>query len=332
MTLLKEFVLPRLVQWLVVIIVGVTLTFLIPRLSPINPVDQAMSRLTSFQNTSPEAAAQLRQSLEDLYGVKGSIVDQYFNFWKRLLNGDLGPSFSAFPEPVSEMINTSVWWTVGLLGTATIISWILGLILGSLAGYFPNRWWSEIMDKSLITVYPVPYYILAFVMLILFTYYLPIFPLVGGGRGVPRLTLEYIGSVIFHGFLPAMSIVVGAMAFRFIISKALTSTERSSDYVQYAEMAAIPKRKILFSYVIRNTMLPQVTDLGLSLGSIFEGALITEVVFSYPGLGYLLYNAINSSDYNLIMGITLLSIVGIATASLLIDLSYPLFDPRVRFR
>ena len=332
MTLFKEFILPRLVQWVVVIIVGVTLTFLIPRLSPINPVDQAMSRLSSFQNSSPEAAAQLRQSLEDLYGVKGSIVEQYVHFWERLIHGDLGPSFSAFPMQVTEMIGNSVWWTVGLLGTATIIAWLLGLILGSLAGYFPNRWWSELLDKSLITVYPVPYYILAFVLLILFTYYLPIFPLVGGGQGVPRLTLDYIISVLFHSFLPALSIIIGATAFRFIVSKALTSTERSSDYVQYAEMAAVPKRKILFSYVIRNTMLPQVTDLGLSLGSIFEGALITEVVFGYPGLGYTLFNAVNSSDYNLIMGITLLSIVGIATASLLVDLSYPLFDPRVRFR
>ena len=125
---------------------------------------------------------------------------------------------------------------------------------------------------------------------------------------------------------------MGATAFRFIMSKALSSTETSSDYVEYAEMAALPERKIVFYYVIRNTMLPQVTDLGLSLGAIFEGALITEVVFGYPGVGYALYNAINSADYNVIMGITLLSIVGIATASLLVDLSYPLFDPRVRFR
>jgi peptide/nickel transport system permease protein len=101
--------------------------------------------------------------------------------------------------------------------------------------------------------------------------------------------------------------------------------------VQYAELAAVPKRRILLFYIIRNTMLPQVTDLGLSLGAIFEGALITEVVFGYPGIGYTLYNAINAGDYNLIMGITLFSIVGIATASLLVDLSYPLFDPRVRF-
>jgi len=131
--------------------------------------------------------------------------------------------------------------------------------------------------------------------------------------------------------LPALSIIISALSFRFIISKALTSSERSSDYVKFAEMAALPKRKILFSYLIRNTLLPQVTDLGLSLGTVFGGALITEVVFGYPGLGTLLLGAINAADFNVIMGITLLSIIGIATASLLVDLSYPLFDPRVRY-
>lgn len=332
MTLLKEFIIPRFVQWLVVIIVGVTLTFLIPRLSPINPISQAMGRLTAFQNLSPEATLALRESLEDLYGLDGTILEQYVNFWGRVLQGDMGPSFSSFPMSVNQMISNSVGWTLGLLGVSALIAWLLGLILGSLAGYFPNRWWSQAMEKSLLTVYPVPYYILAFVLLMLFTFYLPIFPLVGGARGTPGFNWDYLSSVVYHGFLPALSIIIGATAFRFLISKALTSTEVSSDYVQYAELAAVPKRKILFFYVIRNTLLPQVTDLGLSLGAIFEGALITEVVFGYPGLGYTLYNAINSADYNLIMGIALLSIIGIATASLLIDLTYPLIDPRVRYR
>lgn len=332
MTLLREFFLPRFVQWLVVIFVGVTITFLIPRLSPINPVDQAMSRLTAFQNMDPDATVALRTSLQDLYGVNGTLIEQYISFWKRVIQGDLGPSFSSFPAKVSDMIGVSIWWTIGLLVTTTLIAWLVGIALGSLAGYFPKRWWSKAMDVTVITIYPIPYYILAFVLLLAFTYYLPIFPLVGGGQGVPRLTLDYIISVLFHSFLPAVSIIIGAVAFRFIVSRALTTSEKSSDYVQYAEMAALPKRKVLFSYVIRNTMLPQVTDLGLSLGTIFEGALITEVVFGYPGIGNTLYNAVNSSDYNLIMGITLLSIVGIATASLLIDISYPFFDPRVRFR
>lgn len=332
MTLFKEFILPRLVQWLVVIVVGVTITFLIPRLSPINPVDQAVSRATTFQNLDPEAVIAMRETLADLYGLNGTIVDQYFNFWKRLLRADLGPSFSAFPTPVTQMIGNAIGWTIGLLGTAILISWLLGILLGSLSGYFPNRWWSQGLEKFLVTVYPIPYIILAYILLMGLTYYIPLFPLVGGAKGTPGLNWEYISSVLHHSFLPALSIIIGAVAFRFIISRALTSTERSSDYVQYAELAALPKRKVLFSYVIRNTMLPQVTDLGLSLGAIFEGAIITEVVFGYPGVGYVLFNAINAADYNLIMGVTLMSIVGIATASLLVDLSYPLFDPRVRLR
>lgn len=332
MTLFKEYILPRLLQWLLVIFIGVTLTFLIPRLSPINPIDQALGRLTGFQSMSPEATLALRESLLDLYGLEGNLFEQYLNFWARILQGDLGPSFSAFPMQVSDMIGSAIWWTIGLLGLSTVIAWVLGLFLGALSGYFSDRWWSKVIENTLVSVYPIPYYILAFVLLMLLTYYLPIFPLVGGARGVPSFDLAYLGSLLYYGFLPALSIVIGATAFRFIMSKALAVSERSSDYVRFAEVAALPKRKILMSYLIRNTMLPQITDLGLSLGAIFEGALITEVVFGYPGLGYLLLNAINAADYNLIMGITLLSIVGIATASLLIDLSYPLIDPRVRYR
>lgn len=331
MKLFSSFILPRLIQYVVVIFIGVTLTFLIPRLSPVNPINAAMGRLTAFQTMSPEATVALRESLLDLYGMDGSLLEQYLSFWQRVLVFDLGPSFTNFPTPVSQLISTSVWWTVGLLGLSTILAWFIGLILGTLAGYFPNSWWARTAENTLITIYPIPYYILAFVLLMAFTYYWPIFPLVGGSRGAPGLTWSYISSILYYGFLPALSIVVSAVSFRFIISKALTSTERSSDYVKFAEMAALPKRKILFSYLIRNTLLPQVTDLGLSLGLIFEGALITEVVFGYPGLGTLLLGAINSADFNVIMGITLLSIIGIATASLLVDLSYPLFDPRVRY-
>jgi peptide/nickel transport system permease protein len=332
MKLLREYILPRIVQWFIVVFVGVTVTFLIPRLSPVNPVEAAMGRATAFQSIDPEATVAMRESLMDLYGLEGSVIEQYVNFWRRLVQGDLGPSFTSFPTPVTQMIGTSIGWTIGLLGTAIIISWVLGIILGSLAGYYPNARWAQVLEKSVITVYPIPYYILAFVLLMLLAYHWPIFPLVGGARGTPGFSWEYISSVLYFGFLPALSIIIGATSFRFIMAKALSSGEISSDYVQYAEMAAVPRRKILFFYIARNTMLPQVTDLALSLGAIFEGALITEVVFGYPGIGYTLFNAINSADYNVIMGITLLSVVGIATASLLVDLTYPLLDPRVRLR
>lgn len=332
MTLLRQYILPRILQWVFVIFVGVSITFLIPRLSPVNPVDNMMGRLTSFQSMDPEATVAMRETLTDLYGLDGSIIDQYLSFWGRLLQGDLGPSFQNFPRPVNDIIGDAIWWTIGLLGTATLISWVLGLILGSLSGFFPDKLWAKLLEGSVIIIYPIPYYILALVIMMLFTFYIPLFPLVGGARGEPALTWEYISTVLYFGFLPALSIAIGATAFRFIMAKALASTELASDYVQYAELAAVPKRKILLYYVIRNTMLPQVTDLALSLGQIFGGALITEIVFGYPGVGFVLFNAINAADYNIIMGITLLSIVGIATASLLVDLVYPLLDPRVRLR
>jgi peptide/nickel transport system permease protein len=327
MKLLQTFILPRLLQWVIVVFVGVTLAFFIPRLSPVNPIDNALGRLTAFQNMSPEGVLAVRATLEDLYGLDGSMLEQYLG----VFTFDLGPSFIAFPTPVNQLISKSIGWTTGLLGISIILSWILGLVLGSLAGYFPDKWWSRALENVLVGIYPIPYYILAFVLLMIFTYYWPLFPLVGGSKGAPGFTWAYISSLFYYGFLPALSLVIGGLAFRFIISKTLTTAERSSDYVKFAEMAAVPKGKIIWSYLIRNTLLPQVTDLGLSLGLIFEGALITEAVYGYPGLGSLLFQAINAADFNVIMGITLLSIIGIATASLLIDLSYPFLDPRVRY-
>ncbi len=332
MQLLRAYILPRIVQWAVVIFVGVTIIFLIPRFSPINPVDDMIGRMTAFQTMDPQAVVLMRATMQDLYGLDGSLLEQYINFWQRLLQGDLGPSFQNFPTPVNEIIAAGLPWTVGLLTTSTIMSWLLGIFVGSLVGYFQHRRWAQVLERVVIVIYPTPYVIIALILMVLFTFYWPIFPMVGGAQGKPALNWEYISSILRFGFLPALSIVIGGFAFRFIIAKALATTEIASDYVQYAELAAVPKRRIVYSYIIRNTMLPHVNDLALSLGAMFEGALITEVVFGYPGLGSKLFTAISNADYNIVMGIVLLSIVGIATGSLIVDLLYPVFDPRVRLR
>ena len=332
MRLLRTYILPRIVQWAVVIFIGVSLTFLIPRLSPSSPVDEMISRLTTFQTMDPQAVVAMRATMTDLFGLDGSLLEQYGRFWGRLIQGDLGPSFQSFPTPVSEIISAGLPWTIGLLGTTTILSWILGIIIGSFAAYYADRFAPQVLERIVLVIYPIPYLIIGLILLFIFVAWLKLFPQVGGSRGTPAFTWEYISTLLYFGFLPALSIVIGATAFRFIMAKALGTTETASDYVQYAELAAVPKRRILFSYIIRNTMLPHLNDLALSLGAIFEGALITEVLFSYPGVGYVLYNAIINVDYNVIMGITLLSIVGVATASLIIDLLYPIVDPRVRLR
>ena len=157
MTLLKGFILPHFAQWLIVIFVGVTITFIIPRLSPVNPLTEALARAQMYQTMTPVAVQAMRDTLLDLYGLEGSVLEQYVNFWKRVLQGDLGPSLASFPMSVNQLIGASISWTIGLLGTSILIAWTLGVILGSLAGYYPNRWWSEGLEKSLITVNPAPY-------------------------------------------------------------------------------------------------------------------------------------------------------------------------------
>ncbi len=332
MDLLKRYVLPRLLQWLVVVFTGVTVSFMIPRLLPTDPVKVAFNQLQSYEAMDPRAAVELRSALEDLYGLKGTLFEQYIAYWRRLLRGDMGPSLSYYPTPVSEIIRRAMPWTVGLLTCTALISWFLGIILGTLAGCSPGRIWSQVLEKVLVTLMPIPYPIFALVLVIVFCYYFPIFPMVGGAFGRPAFSWSYISSILKHGFLPALSMVLGGTAFRFIMAKALASTVISSNYVSFAKIAGVPRRDIVLKYVLRNTLLPQVTDLGLGLGAMFGGALITEMLFAYPGIGYSLYTAILQADYNLMLAVTLFSIVGIATAALLIDLSYPLFDPRVRYR
>lgn len=330
MVFLKSYILPRLVQWCVVVFIGVTLTFIIPRLLPNDPVEQTLRRVSSNSLMDPRAVESFQATLRDMYGLSGTPLEQYASFWQRILRGDLGPSLGLFPTPVTSIIATALPWTIGLLGTATIISWLLGIGLGTLAGYYPHKLWSQVLDKVMIVIYPIPYYILALILVIVFSYYIPIFPLVGGASGRPGFTWAYISSIISHSFLPALSLILLGTAFRFIIAKAMASTIISSDYVTYAEIGGLPRRKIVGGYVMRNSLLPQVTDLALSLGALFEGALITEVVFSYPGIGFVLYTSILQADYNVIMGVTIFSIIGIATAVLIVDLLYPLLDPRIR--
>ncbi len=255
-------------------------------------------------------------------------------FGGRLIKGDFGPSLFQFPTPVMDLIMISLPWTAGLLITTTIISWIIGNLLGGLAGYFKNKAWAKTLDNISMVLRPIPYYIFSLLLLILFAYLIPIFPSAGGysvGRRI-GFNWAFISDLLIHSFLPAMSLVILGIAANFMTMKLIVSNIVAEDYVMYAKAGGLKESTIAFKYVIKNGLLPQITGLALSLGQIFGGALITEIVFSYPGLGTLLYGAINSGDYNLIMGVTSLSVIGIAGATLLVDLIYPLFDPRIRYR
>jgi len=322
----------RLMQFVLVVFIGINVAYFVTHLTPIDPVEESISAATAFGATSPEAIDMLRQSLRELYGVEGSTWEQYGAFWRRILVADFGPSLSAFPTPVSELIFRALPWTIGLLTIATLIAWTLGNLLGALAGYYRNNKLLKLSGIVVMGFHPIPYYVVAFVLLILFGYLWPVLPISGGAQiNLERgLNLPFILSVLEHSILPALSLILVGIGSWFMGMRALVSNIVTEDYVTYAELGGVNSRKILGTYVIRNAMAPQITGLALSLGAIFNGAIITEQVFGYPGIGSLLIDGVQSGDYSLVLGVTTVSIIAVATAVLLLDLLYPLIDPRVR--
>jgi peptide/nickel transport system permease protein len=281
-----------------------------------------------------QSVASMREALTTMYGLSGTPLQQYFAFWGRLLRGDIGPSLSNFPTPVSQMIGQAMPYTLSLLVPAVIISWILGNLFGALSSYYPKNPILNMTEVVGQAVRPIPYYIIALVLLVVFAFFIPIFPFSGaypvGTR--PSWTLEFVWTFIQHAALPIITLVLVQFGAWFIGMKSLTSNIISEDYVVYAEAAGLKENKILGNYIIRNALLPQLTGLAMSLGTVFSGALIMEVVFNFPGIGSLTVAAVYRNDYSMIMGIAIYSIIGVATTVFLMDLIYPLFDPRVRYQ
>ncbi|MBN2626059.1 MAG: ABC transporter permease [Spirochaetales bacterium] len=328
-----KYLVQRLGQFLLVVFVGITVTFIVPRLSPTNPVEQKINQMmVSGANIHPEALESFRSAMTEMYGLEGTVWDQYRAFWGRFLRGDLGPSLSSYPVPVIDLIKKALPWTIGLMLTTTLISWFIGNLLGGLAGYFPEKRWVKWAELGATCIRPIPYYITAFILLIIFCFIIPVFPTSGAyARGVIEgFNLKFIGSVLYHTFLPALSLILVGLGGWLLGMRSLVSNIVADDFVLYAEAGGIDQNTIMKKYVIRNALLPQITGLGMSLGAVFSGALITEIVFGIPGLGQLTYRAVISFDYSLIMGVSIFSIMGVSVSVLIVDLLYPLFDPRIR--
>ncbi|EJC78410.1 ABC-type dipeptide/oligopeptide/nickel transport system, permease component [Rhizobium leguminosarum bv. trifolii WSM2012] len=332
MTSYLIFVLKRFGQFLLVVFLGVTITFFVTHLTPIDPVEESIGAITQMGQSDPNAIELMRQSLRELYGMQGSIWEQYLHFWLRLATGDLGPSLSAFPTPVSTIILRSLPWTIGLMTVSTLITFVLGNAIGALAGYYRKDMVLKAVSLVFIALLPIPYYILAFVLLIVFGFIWPVLPINGGYEMNANLDLSFalVFDILKHSILPALSLILVGAGSWLIGMRALVSNIITDDYVVFAELGGVPKRKILRSYIARNAMVPQFTGLAMSLGAIFNGTVITEIVFGYPGIGNLLIEAVHAGDYSLVLGLSALSIVGVAAAVFIIDILSPLIDPRIK--
>ena len=329
-----QYVAKRVGLYIAVLFIGLTITFLLPRLMPTNPIDGYIGQLQARASgaLTADAIEQLRSNLEELYGLKGDLLTQYLNYLNRVvLHFDFGPSFTFYPQSVSQIIFTALPWTLGLLLVSTIIAWILGNMVGLVAGYFHTKKAGSVLEILGILLYPIPYYILAVTVILLLSYVIPLFPL-APSFPVGEMTWTKFGMVVFNSLLPAITLILAGFGWNILSMKALAVATTEEPYVTYSRLKGTSNWTRMLRYVFRNAMLPQVTALALSLGTIFNGALLTEMLFSYPGVGLIMRSAASSGDYNVLYGAITVSILAVATAGLVIDLIYPLLDPRIRHK
>lgn len=321
-----RFLLRRGVFYLITAWAAITINFIIPRLMPGDPVKAIMAQM---QGRLP---AEAEQSLRVLLGLDEqlSLWDQYVRYWQLLLSGNLGVSFK-FLTPVADIVAQTLPWTIGLVGIATIIAFVLGTLVGVGIGWRRGTWADSLVPIS--TFFSsVPYFWLALIAIWVFSVTLGWFPSNGSyDRSlIPSFSFEFIGSVIWYGFLPAMTIIVASIAGWILGMRNMMVTVSSDDYVTVAHAKGLSGRAVMFGYAARNAILPQISSFALSLGFIVGGTLIMEMVFSYQGIGYTLYQAVNTHDYPLMQGCFLVITLAVLLANLLADVVYTVLDPRTR--
>jgi len=322
----RRYVGRKLIVYAFTFVLAVTINWLIPRFMPGDPVQSMISR-AGLQ--TPEAAAAMREYYTSIFGFDVPVWRQYLNFWGALLSGDLGVSIWLFPQPVTDIILRAVPYTLALLIPAILLSWIAGNKFGALAAR--RRW----LDNTLLPVSYIltstPYMWLAILLAWSLGIIAGIFPVAGGYSFslAPTWSWEFIGSLALHWFLPFVSLFLVFFGGWAIGMRNLIIYELEADYSHYLEALGAPRR-LVRGYAFRNAMLPQLTGLALQLGVIVGGTVVTEIVFSYPGLGYLVLKAIENQDFFLLQGTFLFIVVGVLLANFVIDIVYVLVDPRTR--
>ncbi|AXI76847.1 ABC transporter permease [Peterkaempfera bronchialis] len=322
-----KYLLRRIAFYLITAWAAITLNFIIPRLMPGDPVQALIAR---FQG---QLSTKAIDSLNILFGLDQhkSIWQQYIEYWSNLLHGDLGLSFTFFPTPVSEVISQQLPWTLALVGTTTLISFLLGTTLGVFAGWRRGSWMDSLLPVA--TFFSaIPYFWLGLIAIALFAGVWHVFPAAQGFDNglVPSMSFDFVASAVYHSVLPGITIVISAMATWILAMRNMMVTVSSEDYVTVAHAKGLSERRVMFSYAARNAVLPSISGFALSLGFIVGGTLLVEMVFSYPGIGLVLLQAVGAKDYPLMQGIFLIITLSVLAANLLADLAYMFLDPRTR--
>ncbi len=330
-----DYVLKRLGMFLLIIFVAGTLNFAVPRLRPTNPVEERMNQL--LQQAGGVHIANVEQmiaSYEERFGLNNPLWLQYVNYWIALSRLDFGKSIAFFPASVTAEVRRALPWTLGLVGVSTIIAAIIGSFFGAWLGWTRTPVAVVFVVPGLLVLTAVPFYMLGVLMLWIFTVWWPLLP--GGGAHdpltVPTFDIQSLIDIVKHALLPATAMIVSSVGLWGLGMRGMMVTTMGEDYIKLAEFKGIKERRIFIRYAVRNALLPQVTGLAINLGFVVSGSVLVEVLFAYPGIGNLLWRAIITNDYFLIQGILMYVIFGIGLTLFIVDILYPLIDPRIRYR
>jgi peptide/nickel transport system permease protein len=325
----QKYFLNKLLWFLATLVAAFILNFILPRLMPGDPVAAIVARMAQGQSNASGVQAIYKQYTE-LFGTNRPMLEQFIIYMKNVAHGDFGFSFSQYPRTVADVIKASIWWTIGLQFPAIIVGWLIGNTLGALAAYVKGGFDKVLMPIS-IFVSNLPAFGMAVILLVIFAVNLEWFP-TSGGYGfdlIPNLSWNFVKSVFVHYQLPFWSIVLITIGGQAIGMRSMSIYELNADYVKYSRFMGIKDRQIV-GYVFRNAMLPQITGLALSIGTMVGGALVAEIIFSYPGLGSTILTAVLGQDYPLISATALIITLMLLIATFVIEILYGFIDPRIK--
>ena len=320
----------RIGMFFLVVFVAATFNFFIPRLAPGNPIGAITSRMANA-SSGIENGQEMFEAYRKRFGLDQPMYIQYAKYMWNTARFDFGQSLSAYPADVSEIIRPAIGWSMGLIGVSVLITFAFGVTIGALLAWKGTpKLVRELLPITLIGGV-LPYYLLGMLLLYVFAFTTKVLPMSGAfDAGIPsELSWPYLTAVARHAVLPALSIILTSVGGFALTMRGLMVNTVGEDYMLLADAKGLPKWRILWSYSVRNAIPPQVTHLAIALGYVVSGAILVEIVFSYPGLGYQLWQSIVNSDYTVIQAITLVLAVSVGLSVLIIDLIYPRLDPRV---
>ena len=318
-----------LIAWL-----AATLNFFLPRLTGQDPVRVKLLQQAQLGGHVQAGIDEMVKEYDRRFGLDRPLWAQYLTFLGNAARLDFNYSIANYPRTVNAMIAEALPWTVALLGTTTVISFALGTFLGALLGWPGAPRWMRWLMPPLWALHAIPFFLLGLILIYVFAFRFPVLPMFGGysAGAFPALTAAFVLDLIRHAILPALSIVLVATGGWALSMRGMMVTTQGEDYVTFAEAKGLRSSTIFFRYCVRNALLPQATGLALALGQIVSGAVLVEVIFGYPGIGTVLFQAIRENDHFLIQGIVFVVIIALGFATLLLDAIYPLLDPRISYR